>query len=77
MTPASLERGRRRERWERVAVSSAKQCGRAVVPVILEPQPFDAIATLIDERQLSSPAMMLVELNAAMLADNPDAWVTR
>ncbi len=56
--------GRRRERWERVAVSSAKQCGRAVVPVILEPEPFDAIATLIDERQLPSPAMMLVEPHA-------------
>ena len=64
VTPASLERGRRRERWERVAVSSAKQCGRAVVPVILEPQPFEAIATLIDERQLSSPAMMFVEPQA-------------
>jgi 16S rRNA (uracil1498-N3)-methyltransferase len=61
VTQASLERSRRRERWERVAVSSAKQCGRAVVPVILESQPFAAIASLIDERQLSSPAMMMVE----------------
>jgi len=33
---ASLARGRRRERWERIAVSSAKQCGRAVVPPIAE-----------------------------------------
>jgi 16S rRNA (uracil1498-N3)-methyltransferase len=29
-----LERGHRRERWERIAVVSAKQCGRAVVPRI-------------------------------------------
>ncbi len=58
---ATLERGRRRERWERVAISSAKQCGRAVVPVILEPEPFEAIATLVDERQLPGPALMLVE----------------
>jgi 16S rRNA (uracil1498-N3)-methyltransferase len=36
---ASLARGRRRERWERIAVSSAKQCGRAVVPSIAEPRP--------------------------------------
>jgi 16S rRNA (uracil1498-N3)-methyltransferase len=35
---AALTRGRRRERWERIAVSSAKQCGRAVVPPILEPR---------------------------------------
>lgn len=31
---AALERAHRRERWERVAVASAKQCGRAVLPVI-------------------------------------------
>jgi 16S rRNA (uracil1498-N3)-methyltransferase len=64
ITTASLERGRRRERWQRVAVSSAKQCGRAVVPAILEPEPFDAIATLLDERQLPGPALMLVEPQA-------------
>ena len=38
---AALTRGRRRERWERIAVSSAKQCGRAVVPSIAEPAQFD------------------------------------
>lgn len=31
---AALERAHRRERWERVAIASAKQCGRAVLPVI-------------------------------------------
>jgi 16S rRNA (uracil1498-N3)-methyltransferase len=34
---ASLLHGRRCARWQRIAVSSAKQCGRAVVPVVLEP----------------------------------------
>lgn len=34
---AVLERGARRARWQRIAVSSAKQCGRAVVPEIHEP----------------------------------------
>jgi 16S rRNA (uracil1498-N3)-methyltransferase len=33
----ALARGARRERWQRVAVASAKQCGRAVVPPIAEP----------------------------------------
>lgn len=33
---AALARGHRRERWERIAVASAKQCGRAVVPVVHE-----------------------------------------
>lgn len=31
---AALERAHRRERWERVAIASAKQCGRAMLPVI-------------------------------------------
>lgn len=34
---ASLGRARRRERWQRVAVAAAKQCGRAVVPEVAEP----------------------------------------
>ena len=34
---AALTRARRRERWQRLAVSAAKQCGRAVVPPVLEP----------------------------------------
>jgi len=64
VTHASIERSRRRDRWQRIAVSSAKQCGRAVVPVILEPEPFDAVATLVDERRLPGPALMLVEPTA-------------
>lgn len=45
VTLPALRRGRRPERWQRVAVSSAKQCGRAVVPPILEPAAFDDIVT--------------------------------
>jgi 16S rRNA (uracil1498-N3)-methyltransferase len=33
----ALERGARRERWQRVAIASAKQCGRAVLPDIAPP----------------------------------------
>ena len=64
VTHGSVVRGRRRERWERIAVSSAKQCGRAVVPAILEPEPFEAVGTLLDERRLPGPALMLVEPSA-------------
>ena len=64
VTPSSLVRGRRRERWERIAVSSAKQCGRAVVPMVLPPEPFEVVAAFIDERQLPSPTLMLVEPGA-------------
>jgi 16S rRNA (uracil1498-N3)-methyltransferase len=40
MGSAALTRSRRVERWQRVAVSSVKQCGRAVVPVVREPLAF-------------------------------------
>jgi 16S rRNA (uracil1498-N3)-methyltransferase len=33
----ALERGARRDRWQRVAIASTKQCGRAVVPTIAPP----------------------------------------
>src|ERR1044071_8552307 len=44
VTLQSLIRGKRQERWARIAVSSAKQCGRAVVPVFLDPLDFEAVA---------------------------------
>lgn len=37
ITAAAIERGHRTARWTRIAVSSVKQCGRAVVPAILPP----------------------------------------
>jgi 16S rRNA (uracil1498-N3)-methyltransferase len=40
---AALERGHRRERWERVAVASAKQSGRAVVPLVRDVQSFESM----------------------------------
>jgi 16S rRNA (uracil1498-N3)-methyltransferase len=65
VTRAALERGRRTGRWQRVAVSSAKQCGRAVVPTILEPQPFDTVPGAIAAMRLPGPALMLVEPGAS------------
>ena len=65
ISASSLARGRRRERWERIAVSSAKQCGRAVVPIVFPPEPFEAVAAFADERQLPGPMLMLVEPGAA------------
>lgn len=38
---AALARGNRIARWERIAVSSAKQCGRAVVPAVYHATPLD------------------------------------
>ena len=38
---AAIARSTRIARWQRIAVASAKQCGRAVVPVIHGAAPFD------------------------------------
>lgn len=48
------------DRWTRVAVASAKQCGRAVVPEVREPQAFGA--WLVEDR--SQMRLLLVEPSA-------------
>ena len=61
---AALVRGRRRERWERIAVSSAKQCGRAVVPAIAEPRQLNA-ADGSFPADFPDPVFILVEPNTS------------
>ena len=58
---ATLQRGRRRDRWQRIAVSAAKQCGRATVPPVLEPRPFSEVADALTRLILPEPALMFVE----------------
>jgi 16S rRNA (uracil1498-N3)-methyltransferase len=65
VTRGSLVRGRRRERWERIAVSSVKQCGRATVPRILDAIEFDELIDALGKMLLPLPALMLVEPGAA------------
>jgi 16S rRNA (uracil1498-N3)-methyltransferase len=65
---ATLEKSHRRDRWERVAVSAAKQCGRAVVPPILPPVTFEVLIQVLLDQWLAGPAIMLVEPGAAKAA---------
>jgi 16S rRNA (uracil1498-N3)-methyltransferase len=60
-TLAALQRGKRNDRWRRIAVSSAKQCGRATVPAIREPWPFDALPAALTRAALPAPGLMFVE----------------
>jgi 16S rRNA (uracil1498-N3)-methyltransferase len=64
----AFENGRRRDRWARVAVSSAKQCGRAVVPPVSEPVPLEAFGRKVLESWMAGPALMLVEPGASRKA---------
>lgn len=56
---ATAEGAEKRARWERIAVESAKQCGRATLPELLEPRP---LAQVLEEtagwplRLLADPA---------------------
>jgi 16S rRNA (uracil1498-N3)-methyltransferase len=63
---ATLDRGHRRERWERIAISSTKQCGRAVVPRIADVVPFSHVPSAISALALPGPALMLVEPSATV-----------
>jgi 16S rRNA (uracil1498-N3)-methyltransferase len=74
----AVRRGHRQARWERVAIASVKQSGRAVVPAIHEAVAFDALLGAVG----SELRLLLVEPAvagaAATLADvpAPDAvWV--
>jgi 16S rRNA (uracil1498-N3)-methyltransferase len=56
-----IARGRRRERWQQIAIASAKQCGRAVVPPI---EPPVSLAQLLAEGA-AGRRVALVEPRAA------------
>jgi len=64
-TLAVLQRSRKPERWQRIAISSAKQCGRAVVPTVLDPITFDVLAPTLAPLSLRATVLMLVEPGAA------------
>jgi len=65
VTRAALARGNRRERWERIAISAVKQCGRATVPRVFEPINFDELVEALGRMRLPLPGLMLVEPGAA------------
>ncbi len=59
---AALERGHRTERWQRVALASTKQCGRAIVPPVAAPVPLSAGLAL----ESNALSLMCVEPGAAV-----------
>lgn len=72
---ASLLRSRRRERWQRIAVSAAKQCGRAVVPDVREPCTFQEAVMLPGADRRSRSAFMFVEPSASVSVVSPSELV--
>ncbi len=68
VTAATLVRARRPERWARIAVASAKQCGRAIVPSIFPPIGMAELLDALGTRTERGPALMLVEPEASIHA---------
>ena len=62
---ATLERARRRERWERIAIAAAKQCGRAVVPPVRDPVDVAVVLSAGEAGLAPGPKVMLVEPGAS------------
>jgi 16S rRNA (uracil1498-N3)-methyltransferase len=55
---AAMKKAKRAQRWRRIAVASAKQCGRAVVPQVEEPV---ALAEFVRSAPLAAMKLALVE----------------
>lgn len=58
---STLVRANKRERWQKIAVASAKQSGRALVPEVLEPIDYARIPPTLASIQMPGPALMFVE----------------
>ena len=71
----TIVRGHRQDRWERIAISSAKQCDRATVPAIQAAASLPEALRGIGQMTLPTPAFMFVEPGASTqsrsLADVP------
>ena len=67
----ALERGRPAERWRRIALASAKQCRRPILPAIHEPQSFERFLARpeggvdLEAVRTPHPIFLLVEPSAA------------
>jgi 16S rRNA (uracil1498-N3)-methyltransferase len=58
-----LEASERVDRWQRIAVASVKQCGRAVVPAVLRPETLEGCFGCIDVARrflLAEPGLLPV-----------------
>jgi 16S rRNA (uracil1498-N3)-methyltransferase len=68
---SAVELGRVRERWHRIAVASAKQCGRAIVPEIGPPERLTALFEAQD-----APDVLRIQLVEPGAAAAPAASAT-
>jgi 16S rRNA (uracil1498-N3)-methyltransferase len=68
---AALVRGQRVDRWRRIAVASTKQCGRAVVPEVLDARPLDTNTAWLDGPRTPDPRLLLVEPGTSRPARTP------
>ena len=65
---ATLTKAGKVERWQKIAVASAKQSGRAVVTEVLQPCEFARIPPTLAGIELPGPALMFVEPSVHIMA---------
>ena len=65
---AAIVRGRRKQRWEKIAIASAKQSGRATIPEILDPVEFERLPPALADLGVPGPVMLFVEPSASIMA---------
>ncbi|MBP2626369.1 MAG: Ribosomal small subunit methyltransferase [Firmicutes bacterium] len=56
------KKNKRQERWQKIASEAAKQCGRAVIPIV---EPVRSLATILAALDAETVVMMLYEGQAA------------
>lgn len=53
-----VKKNKRLERWQKIAVEAAKQCGRAVIPII---EPVRSLAAILESLDAKTVVLMLYE----------------
>ena len=79
--------GRRRDRWQRIAVEAAEQCGRTRIPDVSEPIPFARLLGTIpaapalllweDEREQSLAPVLAGKGGSLLMVVGPEGGFTR
>lgn len=57
------KKNKRLERWQKIAVEAAKQCGRAVIPIV---EPIRGLKTILASLDVETVVLMLYEGQAAL-----------
>jgi 16S rRNA (uracil1498-N3)-methyltransferase len=84
ITARTIARADKKTRWEKIAVAAMKQCGRSILPAILDPVTFEAFLKqprpdhllLIPHETSSAPFPRIPQAAGVVLAVGPEGGFT-